>query len=182
MLASTIILMTALALTDPAPGAGEELREALPSLRGEWSGVLEYRDYRTNERVTLPHTRSVQVPPGADYVMSALEFTDPGYVVYSAEVFVLDGETVSVGYTSSDGIDTDRLQLISFSGVGGRWQAELTGETRDNGRDAEARYTYEVSEDTLNIIKAVRYSPDEDYVFRNGVRLQRVDAAQGEMQ
>jgi hypothetical protein len=54
-------------------------------LAGSWAGTLEYRDYRSDRRVTLP-TRLVVTPAGEGALSFAYTYDDgPGKVVTSIE-------------------------------------------------------------------------------------------------
>ena len=80
LLAAVLTISATLAVS-PAWSANPALDKLARALEGSWSGRLEYRDYRSNERVQIPHARTVSVAPDASYVMTSLEFTDPTYKV-----------------------------------------------------------------------------------------------------
>lgn len=166
-------LSLALASSSPAADPAEQFRAALDTLEGDWAGVLEYRDYRSNRRIAIPHSRTVTVAPDASYVQTALSFTDPGYRVYRAELMTLDGADIHMAYASGGSIQTSEARLIEFEAGNEGWTAVLYGDTIDNGAPAQARYRFHVSDTTLEIEQAVRTSAGDEFLFRNGVTLTR---------
>ena len=173
MTMTALVLALTLGASSHAVELGEDFQSALNSLEGEWSGVLIYRDYRTDRRVTLPHSRTVSVAPDGSYAQSDLVFTDPGYQVYSSELVTLTGTRVHMAYASGGEINLSVAEIESFEATATGWTATLTGPTLDAGQQVEARYTYVIDGSTMSIEKAVRANDEDAFLFRNGVEMTR---------
>lgn len=150
------------------------LRSALSDLDGQWSGVLDYRDYRTDNRVQIPHSRSIRMAPDGSYMLTELAFTDPGYQVYSAEIATFDGTIVRLAYAGNGEASVTEIQLDTFEITAAGWRAVLTGDGIDAGADVEVRYVYELDGDAFQAEKLVRPDESAAFAFRNGVALSRV--------
>lgn len=172
MMISIAAFALAMGAADPA-GLDAEFRDGLSGLEGRWAGVLVYRDYRTDERVTLPHRRTVRLAPDGGYMHTALEYTDPGVTVYGAELVTVSNGRVQSAYAGGGEISVSDVRIEAFEPHAQGWSAILVGPTQDGGVEAEARYTYMLDGDALNIEKAVRVDPNGPYRFRNSVDLTR---------
>lgn len=165
------------ALADVGPEDAAAFAQAVIALDGAWTGALTYRDFQTDERVSIPHDRRIEASPDGGYVIAHLAFTDPGYRVYNAEIAAFDGAEIDLAYAGRGGIEASQVTLETFESGADGWRAELIGDTMDNGARADALYTWVLVGDRLEITKAVRTDGQTEYRFRNGVTLDRVAAA-----
>ena len=151
----------------------DQFRAELADLDGDWTGVLEYRDYRSNERVQIPHDRTLNTAPDGSYQLTRMAFTDPGYQVYSAEIATFDGDTVSLAYAGNGEASVSQITLTAFEVTPTGWRAELTGNGIDAGELVEMRFVYELDGGALTADKSVRASDQEPFEFRNAIRVSR---------
>ena len=165
----------ALLLAEPAFAAPpvEEFRTAMASLAGGWEGALTYRDYGTGAMVEIPHERTVRIAPGGAYMVTDLTFTDPGYQVFSGEIATLDGAVLRMAYAGGGELSVSEAEITAFTATASGWTAELRGEGSDGGQPADILYRWRLEGAALSVEKHVRAEGDADYVFRNGVRLDR---------
>lgn len=170
-----LILVLALLTFGPENIAAEDVpaQTIAASLAGDWQGHLEYRDYRTDKRVRIPHARRVLAAPDASYLLSALEFTDPGYKVYNAEVLTFAGDQVKIAFVGSGSIDLDAVTMERFEETSDGWAATFTGSGEDAGQPAAIQFAWRLAGDELSIEKRVKTTGEADFSFRNGVVLQR---------
>ncbi|WP_300527186.1 hypothetical protein [Maricaulis sp.] len=152
---------------------GDAFAEALTTLNGDWSGTLEYRDYRSNERVFLPHARTVSTGPAGEYILTENAFTDPGYTVHAAELTSWDGERMRSVYSRGGSFEVSESQLVKFEQTENGWRAELRSHGSDNGQPAEIRYLWSLNGDSLRAERQARTDTREDFVFRNRIEVER---------
>lgn len=146
----------------PAPAA-----DVFAAVRGSWSGVLEYADYRSNRRVQLP-TRLTAVADGGMLTLDWV-YTEPsGETVTSRAVHQVD---VAAGRYVMES-DTFRIEVLKGFALAGGGRMVLAGTVIDNDRPEPARYGFTLQGDTLRLLKETR-SP---WQFRNEYRLVRVAA------
>ncbi|WP_420130299.1 hypothetical protein [Longimicrobium sp.] len=160
--ASLVACTTAAPAADPPPPA-----DVFAALDGNWSGVLEYADYRTDRRVQLVTRLTADASDDGRTLTMAYVYTEPnGENVTSQGVHRID---LPAGrYVMGD--DTFDIGMVEgfTSAAGGRMV--VTGTVIDNDRPEPARHTITLSGDTLRMLKETR-SP---WQFRNEYRLVRV--------
>lgn len=162
-----LVALSAPACVAPVPSsAPSPPPDVFAALAGNWTGVLEYADYRSDRRVQLP-TRLAATAADASRTLSlAYEYREPnGETVTSRGVhridpaagrYVMGSDTFSIG--TLEGFATrDAGRMI------------VTGAVIDNDRPEPARYTFVLAGDSLRITKETR-SP---WQFRNEYRLVR---------
>jgi hypothetical protein len=144
---------------------GQEPAAALNSaLRGEWTGVLEYRDYSepagSTKRVKLPTWLSVTPQDG---VLRFLYTYDDG-----PTKTVVDTETVSIDVASSRWTTTpepaasakDKAEVASIAGLStlknGRGTLVLTGRGTESDQPVDVQTTVRVGRNILEILRETR--------------------------
>ncbi|WP_421790339.1 hypothetical protein [Hyphobacterium sp.] len=167
LIAGSLALFTSTAFAQDM----DQFRSELAGLDGQWAGVLEYRDFRTDQHVQIPHARTIQTAPDGSYQLTQMEFTDPGYRVYSAELATFDGNTIALAYAGNGEASVSELTLIDFELTDAGWRAELRGEGVDAGEAVDVRFIYELDGDELTADKSVRSSDADPFLFRNGIRV-----------
>ena len=137
----------------------------IAGLRGEWQGVLEYKDYQQpDRRVTLP-TLLAASGQGDDAVVLDFTFDDgPGKTVKSSEVLSLKGTQLQWGKTQYTVLEQTPSTLT----------VEAMGE--DDNAPAVLHEVFTVSPQQLIILKTVKPLKDGAFSFRHEYRLQRVSA------
>ena len=144
-------------------------RDILPALAGEWTGVLEYADYRTDERVQLPTRMTATLAGGA--LQIAYAYREPSGTIVNAN---------SVHRALDDGrryvMGTDTLTVLSMEGFGSarsgatEARAVLLGTSTENDIIVPARHHITLRGDSLIIRKETRDPPRlrNEYRFRRG--------------
>jgi hypothetical protein len=180
-----------LPLSLSAASAPSDFRVIVDSLEGEWKGVLEYRDFGSDERVEIPAGMSCEAFETELTTRRAFAFVDPGRVVRLGEIVRFDasGPTPTCTIIPEDGpIDAvrgglERWRVESWSVDGpNAWRLVMTSEGTDNGRPALFRTTQTLRDGAVSAVKEVDYTDDEAttgvagerFEFRNAVRLARV--------
>ncbi len=140
--------------------ANSAVAEAIThALVGQWTGVLEYRDYSepatSNKRVQLPTWLSISAQP--EGLRLAYVYDDgPSKVVTEEDSVVIDGNTGS--YTV---VGTNRIiQRSTVAGLDqlkdGRGILTLSGAATDNKMPAEIRTTWTIRRNLLSWLEEVR--------------------------
>ena len=140
-----------------------------PALRdvfaGRWSGTLDYRDFKTDQRVILPTT--LQATGDAESATLAFTFDDgPGKTVRSTETWRLSDNREALL------VDGDAFQIIERRG--GQAAGDLTlvadGKGQENGRAVEVRMVLTRRGDVLTAARLTR-QPGEAYLLRHAYSL-----------
>lgn len=175
----TIILSVALSLLSPFVSsvafADEQLTlpEAIKALEGDWEGELTYRDFRSNERVSIPHNRTISVGPNGGYVLIENVYIDPGYRVYSAELYRVTDETLTIASTTDTSVEVTNYTLISTDQQASQLTARFEGAGSDNGGQALVRLEVSLGANSFSVRRLVKADGADDFQFRNEIRFQR---------
>jgi len=153
-----LVLLTALFHVPATAAPPAPLGQALA---GRWEGTLQYRDYTTDNAVTLPTSLVADTS-----LRLAFTYDDgPGKTVRSSEQWTLDGTTLQMGAASaplqvSDYRSNERgdLVLIAF------------GNGIENGVAVEVRQVVLRRGGTLHISRASRL-PQQEWLLRHAYRL-----------
>lgn len=158
----------------------DDINQMLTGLKGHWTGNLEYRDYRSNKRVFLPMVKKIHIADNGSYLLAENIYTDPGYKVYSAEMMIVRGNKIILGYPAKKDFETSALAIQSIQKRDQGWSLVLSEAGQDDNRPAEIRYHWTLTADKLTVEKQVRHSKSEAFEFRNKISLTR-DAMQTAM-
>lgn len=142
------------------------------ALAGDWSGTLDYRDYRADTRETLPALMQ------SDGQSLAWTFDDgPAKTVRSTEVWALDpaGETVSIS-SGSKQLDLWKVVEARSSADGGSLTIVIDGATEENGRALIARKTLTRDGSRLRITTQTR-AVGEPFIMRNSHDLRQKEGS-----
>ena len=153
--------------------AGEAFATASIELAGNWSGMLEYRDYQSGEIAQIPHERTISVPPDGSYMSTQLSFSDPGQRVYAAEIATVTGDTVSMIYVRDRQMENQTYTVTDFTNTDDGWTAVLEADGYDAGSPADIRIIIAEAGDRLTMEKQVRPNDVTSFEFRNRVVLRR---------
>lgn len=139
---------------------------AAKALAGHWAGVLDYRDYTTDARVTLPTTL---VSDGQSLTWT---FDDgPGKAVHAAERWTADAGGRAVTISSDSKPQLWRL-AEAHTGDDGAITLALDRESRENGRPVIARTVVTRSGERLRITELTR-STGQPFLMRHSYDLRR---------
>ena len=157
-----------------------EARSLNENLTGEWVGQLEYRDFRTNERVFLPTW--LIMTPGRDGASVKFNYTyDDGPTKTVREELTL---AISAGAktatTSSNRDHTSETYMVSgleeFAKVN-RGTLVLTGPGKENDKPVDVRITITLRRNLFTWVKETKHT-GEDFKFRDGYTFTRKEAPQ----
>jgi hypothetical protein len=153
-----------LSAPDPLPN------DAYQGFVGDWTGVLEYRDFQSNERVKLPTWLDVKLSANG----AGLDFTytyddGPGKIVKELSHIAIDAERHTFIVTSDRDKSEDVYQLSgleSFANTG-RGTLQLTGTGTENDHKVDVRITIKLGRNSYSFQKETRV-PGADFLFRDG--------------
>jgi len=138
------------------------------ALSGHWTGSLEYRDFQTDKRVTLPTVLEITAVESQSAVQFAYTYDDgPGKIVREkATIRIPDPGN---RYIVKDEDGSESVYTIAsakgFSGTGSG-KLILAGTGTDNNKPVEVRTTLEVTEKSLVILRETKLA-GEDFKFRH---------------
>jgi hypothetical protein len=149
------------------------------SLLGEWTGVLEYRDYSepdtSTKRVQLPTWLSI-TSAGEALQQYFLYDDGPNKVVDEKLKIALDVAASTYVITNDHG-RVETYHVTGYDGLhGGRGDLIITGPTIDNGRPAETRIVLTIRRNLLAWTEENRPTVTAPYVFRHRYVFTRAQA------
>jgi hypothetical protein len=147
------------------------------AITGTWTGTLEYRDYRSDGRVTLK-TRLI-VAPSADGLELAYTYDDgPGKTVRSLERVTIGADRESYRIRNGDGTYDTTFAAAGLRQFGsGSDQVVLVGKGTENDQPVDVRITIVATGNSLSMLRESRLA-GADCLFRNEYRFTR-DAGPG---
>jgi hypothetical protein len=162
--------------TDPPAKVQVDLTQALA---GQWTGLLEYRDYSepatSTKRVQLPTW--LTITPSGDGLNEHFVYDDgPTKVVDETLRVALD--VVGSRYTiTNDHNVVEVYKVVGYDSLhAGRGSLVITGPTIDNGRPAETRITLTVRRNLLTWTEENRAVASEPFAFRHSYTFTRAQA------
>ena len=142
---------------------------------GSWTGVLEYRDYSSNERVKLPTWLEVQ-PEGQALRLKYVYDDGPTKVVQDAELVTIDAAKATYTVLSKPGEGAEVSSITGLDGLkSGRGTLMLTGTGTENGHAVDVRTTLHIGRNILEILRETRV-PGEEFKFRHAYTFTRSTA------
>ena len=153
-------------------------REAIyKAMTGDWTGYLEYRDYRNDKHVKLPTV--LDATPAGDAQAIELKYVyddGPGKIVEETETINIDLDTRQYTVQENDGIKTvyqiAKLEGFEKSSAG---FLLLSGPGIENNQKVEVRTTIHSAERSLTILRETRL-PGGEFKFRHQYSLTRAAA------
>lgn len=179
--AATVIAFAFHTATADAQPDQSQLHTTLRSLDGSWQGSLEYRDFQSNDRTTIPIRAELEAGRLAPILSRRVDFIDPGRTILSQDIVSITGTT----YTELNPADGE---LASFEVTDLRfddtfdWTITLTGKAQDNGVLSDVMVTQTLDGNALTVTRRVRPSgaaandDAAEWMFRNQISLERADA------
>jgi hypothetical protein len=159
-----LVFSSALLLAQSSAMSREQVYSALI---GEWTGTLEYRDFKSNERVVLPTW--LEVKPEADGKSLQFRYTyddGPTKTVTEQSTITIDPTVRRFTITSDRDRSSDTYQIDPGSGTK-QIRLTLTGAGQENGRAVDVRVTVTINRNLYQFRKETR-APGEDFAFRDG--------------
>lgn len=155
----------------PAPAAGE----LNVLLRGEWRGVLEYKDYqKPDKRVTLPTTLSVANGFAEGVSMHWVYDDGPGKTVIEDDRFVMAADRATLDWTGLKDKEATIWTVRSYTRTSeGGLKVVMEREGMDDNKPATIRDTIVLSRMSFGVLKEVRFGAGEAFTFRHEYRMTR---------
>jgi len=152
------------------------------TLSGNWTGVLEYRDYSepatSTRRVQLPTWLGI-TPEGSSQTWHYLYDDGPYKLVEETDTITFDPSTST--YAESDnGKPLHTYRVTGYTDLrSGRGQLVLLGSGTDNDKPAETRITLTIRRNLLTILEETRPAASTDpFAFRHSFTFTRANAPQ----
>jgi hypothetical protein len=145
------------------------------ALLGAWSGELQYRDYQSNQLVSLPTWLDITVAPDNRTLQFKYLYDDgPNKLVQeiSQVAFDLDKNTFSV--SSEDGKETDTYQISGADKLAPNGLGTLTmiGSGAENDKKVDLRITLRVDRNAYHYLRETRL-PGESFQMRDAYNFTR---------
>ena len=178
MTLNLILATLSLSAPQPAPAATPDIEALLPTLAGEWTGTLAYRDYQSDDWQSIPMRESTEVFD-AHTLLSRVTYQEPTWEMRELSVHQLTDDAkslVSTSFSPRRNMTSSRALTDLEVAEDGSWSAVMVSEEDDDNRRAEVRIRVEVTANEIVKAKTVRYldDPKAKEFWRNEVRLQRV--------
>jgi hypothetical protein len=171
LFAVAVILTTALVAQ-----AGDQAQTALARTAGTWEGELYYLDYQSGQRFGIPMKVEAEATLDGATVIRKLTFTNPGNLVYAANVVAVDRETGElVESFDREGSGEHMRYTITATqfDAADSWRIVYEHDGTDDGHPARIRHTIQRSGSEMTSTKAVRFLDEEngEFFVRNGSEL-----------
>lgn len=173
------VLEAARAAPEPKPRKQPDLAPPalLTRLAGKWSGSLEYRDYQSGGRVTLPTLMQATLSPEADRVQLRFTYDDgPGKTVFGGFTLAFDSKEAIASKTEEDG-QPDLYRVVGDLTATGSAPTTLVlwGRGRENGQAVDVRETLILSANSYELLRETRLKGQGAFQFRHAYRFGRND-------
>lgn len=156
-----------------APLAAPDATPLLRGLSGTWRGTLEYRDFKSDRRVTLPTTLDAALAEDRKSVRFSFTYDDgPGKTVRDGYVVSLDLAEQILTKTSEDGPDRYRLLPGDATPRAAVRSWRLWGKGEENGASVDVRETLTISATRLTLLRETRPKGGV-FTFRHAYSLTR---------
>ena len=148
---------------------------------GKWNGSLEYRDYRTDQRVTLPTTLEVAPRVSAEGADLACQYTyddGPGKIIKSIALVRIEAEPARYSSRAVNGSKRDEYRIIEgLADFQARGEGTLVmlGTGTENEQPVEVRSTLTLSAKEYSLLRETRLA-GQAFAFRHVYKFTRVSA------
>ena len=179
------ILVTATSLCAQKPASTPDLNT---NFLGNWTGQLEYRDYRTSERVFLPTWLKItETPDHQSIVLSYIYDDGPAKTVRESVTVTLDAPAHKVTFKAKDDKSPSGITNTTYDAEGfedfiktGRGTLILTGTGNENGKPSAFRITLTLRRNLYTYRKethpiSAEGAPTEEFQFRDAYLFTRAE-------
>ena len=143
------------------------------AVSGSWSGSLEYRDYRSDRRVTLPTTLTVSSDAQNVLVFAYVYDDGPGKTVRSTDRITIDPVANTYRIQNGDGTYDATFAVSGLAEFGPASRTVvLTGKGEENGAAVDLRLTITVDDKSMTMLRESK-KPGGEWLFRNQYRFTR---------
>lgn len=171
LLATALLMPCALPAQTPASAPAQIQSDLQQALLGDWTGVLEYRDYSepptSTKRVQLPTWLSITTN-GPSQSWHYLYDDGPTKFVEEADTILFD-PAASTYSESDNGKHPEAYKVTGYETLrSGHGQLILLGSGTDNNKPAETRITLTIRRNLLTILQETRPAgSSEPFAFRH---------------
>ena len=170
------MLICGIASAQTAPAA----KSLNQNMTGEWVGQLEYRDFRTNERVYLPTW--LTMTPGVDGTSVTLGYIHddgPTKTVREESTLAISSASNTAKITSNRDHTSEAYAVSGLEEFAklNRGTLILTGPGKENDKPVEVRITLTLRRNLFTLVKETKHT-GEDFKFRDGYTFTRKEAPQ----
>jgi hypothetical protein len=131
--------------------------EDLNTVKGKWTGILTYMDYRSGKPFSMP--ANVEIEQGKNENQLLM------HINYPKESNANSKERISI---SKNGTEINRHEIISRKKLSdGQIEIITTYFGKDNNSKAQIKNIYILSENLFVIRKEVKFEGSEDWLVRN---------------
>lgn len=158
----------------PANPSSEVPAQYRPFL-GQWTGVLEYRDFQSDARVQLPTWLEVSFDPDTQSLLFLYIYDDgPSKIVKELSRVTIDSKLSVFTVTSDRDKSSDSYRVSRSKGFAGGsgGELELVGKGMENDREVEVHILIKVSRNSCTYSKETRL-PGAAFLFRDGYTFTR---------
>jgi hypothetical protein len=174
--ALTVALCLAAPLSAQPPVASAPTQaEIYKALTGKWVGVLEYRDYQSNERVKLPTWLEVTPTGDGKSLTFAYTYDDgPSKTVRESEIVTID--PAAANWTIQDvpapaSRSAAEKSVYSVQGLSqmkaARGKLTLLGSGTDNDKKVDVQENVLLGRNIFQMERTVRAPQEKDFLFRH---------------
>jgi hypothetical protein len=147
----------------PAPNA----KPVLARMAGAWRGTLEYRDFSSDKRVTLPTVLDATLVDDGQALRFAFTYDDgPGKTVRGGYTVSLDLAEAILTKDGAEGVDRYRITAPTDLGARRPIRWTLWGRGDESGAPVDVKETLTVSASTLTLLRETRPRGGA-FAFRN---------------
>jgi hypothetical protein len=153
----------------------ETLAVIQTNLAGRWTGTLQYRDYETNEIVTVPTWLEVNVTADKRSLEFHYLYDDgPSKLVRETSRVTVDLDKNTFAVASEDGKDADVYQMAGADklSLGGLGTFTMTGSGIENGKKVEIRIRIRLGRNDYHYVRETRL-PGENFQTRDAYTFTR---------
>jgi hypothetical protein len=182
LLAATLLTPCALQAQTPVALPNQIQTDLQQALIGNWTGVLEYRDYSepatSTKRVQLPTWLSI-TPANSALTWHYLYDDGPTKTVEETDTITFD-PTASTYSESDNNKPPQPFKVTGYANLrSGRGQLVLLGSGTDNDKPAETRTTLTIRRNLLTILEETRPANSTDpFAFRHSFTFTRATPPQ----
>jgi hypothetical protein len=170
------VLETAVAERATAP-AGPVVPDAsafLARFTGNWEGTLEYRDYQSNGRVTLPTLMRAELDASGQRANIAFTYDDgPGKTVFGGFSLGMDLSQAILSKRDGEGDDLYRVTGTMNPARGAPLNLVLWGRGTENDAPVDVRETLTVTATTYQLVRETRPVGQGAFQFRHAYNFTR---------
>jgi hypothetical protein len=144
------------------------------ALTGRWLGALEYRDYKSDARVSLPTLLEVNAGSNGSLDLAYTYDDGNGKIVREHQVARIDSVAATYVITNEDkSSHLYRIASASPFDASGKTQLVLVGHGTDNDRPAAVRETLTITPKAMTMLRETRVTGGE-FLFRHRFTFSRL--------